>query len=122
MAITRLIAIIFFLTPTKSLGLISRSSSSETNCNGQLLIAHEDMIGNIHYITLEGPRSQYPNIRRGYPAIRTNVVSHFDIFGDCCWEIYPNRRFRGDKHVIYPSGDVLYTDFQPISIKKVDCA
>ena len=122
MDIVRLIAIIFLFTPNKTLGLISRSSSSEINCNGQLLIAHEDMIGNIHYITLDGPKSQYPNIRKGYPAIRSNAVSHFDIFGDCCWEIYPIRRFRGDKHVIYPSGDVLYTDFQPMSIRKVDCA
>ena len=122
MDIVRLISIIFFLTSTKTLGLISRSSSSETNCNGQLLIAYEDMIGNINYVTLEGPRSQYPNIRKGYPVIRANIVSHFDIFGDCCWEIFPTRRFRGDKHVIYPSGDVLYTDFQPISIRKVDCA
>ena len=122
MDIVRLISIIFFLTSAKTLGLISRSSSSETNCNGQLLIAYEDMIGNINYVTLEGPRSQYPNIRKGYPVIRANIVSHFDIFGDCCWEIFPTRRFRGDKHVIYPSGDVLYTDFQPMSIKKVDCA
>ena len=122
MDIVRLISIIFFLTSTKTLGLISRSSSSETNCNGQLLIAYEDMIGNINYVTLEGPRSQYPNIRKGYPVIRANIVSHFDIFGDCCWEIFPTRRFRGDKHVIYPSGDLLYTDFQPMSIKKVDCA
>ena len=122
MDIVRLISIIFFLTSAKTLGLISRSSSSETNCKGQLLIAYEDMIGNINYVTLEGPRSQYPNIRKGYPVIRANIVSHFDIFGDCCWEIFPTRRFRGDKHVIYPSGDVLYTDFQPMSIKKVDCA
>ena len=119
---SRLIVIICCIIPSQTMGLISRSSSSETKCSGQLRIAYEDADMNINYITLEGPRSLYPNIRRGFPLIRSSIITQFDIYGDCCWEIYPTRKFRGDKHVIYPSGDIVYSDFQPVSIKKVDCS
>ena len=122
MEISFTIVLICIIFPTQSLGLISRGSSSEIICNGSIRIAHEDADANINHITLEGTRALYPNIRRGFPSIRSNVISQIDIFGECCWEIYPRRKFAGEKHVIYPTGDVIYTEFQPVSIKKVDCA
>ena len=122
MDITKIIIFICIAIPTQTTALIAQSSSSEIRCNGHLRIAHEDEDRNVNFITLEGPRTAYRNIRRGFPAIRNNIINYIDTFGECCWEIYSNRAFRGDKHVIYPSGDLVYADFQPVSIKKVDCA
>jgi hypothetical protein len=87
-----------------------------------LVISYEDEDANIDILTLEGQGNDYPNIRRGFPVMRSNSVSHIETFGNCCWKIYPERRFEGDGQIIFPGSGTIYVDFQPISIKKLECA
>jgi hypothetical protein len=100
--------------PTNAIG-------SEEHCIGALNIAHEDDLRNINYLSLEGHRTKYPNIKRGFPIIRRNTISHVEIYGNCCWEFYPDRKFRGEKQTIFPGSNLIYPDFQPNSIMKLEC-
>ena len=59
--------------------LVSNSFNSESHCIGSLIIGHEDDVGNIHYLSVEGYRSSYPNLMRGYPVLRRNTISTFEI-------------------------------------------
>ena len=101
--------------------LVSNSFHSESHCIGSLLIGHEDDVGNIHYLSVEGYRTSYPNLMRGYPVLRRNTISTIEIVGNCCWKIYPDRNLRGEEHVIFPGENILYTDFQPLSVRKLEC-
>ena len=101
--------------------LFLETLNSESECTGSLTIAHEDDRRNIHYLSLVGHRTQYPNIKRGFRILRRNIISHLEVFGNCCWELYPDRKFRGKKQIISPGGDIIYPDFPPTSIKKVHC-
>ena len=95
--------------------------TGDSNCMGSLNIAHEDELRNLNYITLDGFRTGYPNLRRGFPVIRRNVISHLEVFGSCCWELYPERMFKGEKQFVFPGGSRIFPDFQPVSIKKKKC-
>ena len=100
---------------------LTNAMASESHCTGSLNIAHEDEFRNINYISLDGRRTKYPNIKRGFPIIRRNTVSHVEIYGNCCWEFYPDRRFRGGKQTIFPGSSIIYPEFQPNSIMKLEC-
>ena len=86
-----------------------------------MTIAHEDEQRNIQYLSLNGHRTHFSNIKRGFHILRRNTISYVKVFGNCCWELYPHRKFRGEKQIASPGGDIMYPDFQPISIKKLDC-
>ena len=101
--------------------LVNYGSRAESQCIGTFIIAHEDDLNNINFLGIEGPRRAYPNIGRGFPAIRTHTITYIEVQGNCCWEIYPSPMFRGEKQVIFPGGDATYPDFQPVSVKKVEC-
>ena len=100
--------------PTNSIG-------SESHCTGSLTIAHEDESQNVGYLNLEGRRTHYPNIRRGFPIIRSRTISHVELSGNCCWELYSHHKFRGHKQTVFPGEDLTYPDFQPISLRKLEC-
>ena len=95
--------------------------TGHSDCMGSLNIAHEDELRNLNYLTLEGFRTSYPNLRRGFPVIRRNVISHLEVLGSCCWELYPERMFKGEKQFVFPGGSKIFPDFQPVSIKKMEC-
>ena len=100
---------------------VTSSKNSESQCIGSLTIAHEDVLRNVKYISLKGHRKIYPNVRKGHPALRRNIISHVEVIGNCCWELYPKRKFRGKKQSIFPTGDLTFPDFQPVSIRKGEC-
>ena len=101
--------------------MVTNTFEAKSNCAGSLLLAYEDQQKNLDVLSLEGHRSSYPNIRRGFPEIRQNTVAYIEVFGDCCWAIYAEREFGGEKQLIYPGGGEVYIDFQPISMKKIEC-
>ena len=101
--------------------LVSNSIDSESHCMGSLTIAHEDDFRNVNYLNLEGHRTDYPNLKRGFPIVRRNAISHIEIIGNCCWELYEGRKYRGQKQILSPGGNLIYPDFQPVSIKKMEC-
>ena len=101
---------------------VTSSKNSESQCIGSLTIAHEDVLRNVKYISLKGHRKTYPNVRKGHPALRRNIISHVEVIGNCCWELYPKRKFRGKKQSIFPTGSLTFPDFQPVSIRKGECS
>ena len=94
-------------------------------CNGSLIISHEDDKNELGKLVLNGrPNTslhRFPNIKRKYAVIRNRDIFCLTISGDCCWELYSKNRFKGERQIIYPSDDLFYPDFQPLSIKKLDC-
>ena len=113
-------SLIGFVFPSAS-AIVLNSVSSRSSCIGSLKIAHEDELRNVGYIQLEGNRNSYPNIRRGYPVIRRDTISNVEIFGNCCWELYVDSKFKGEKQHVSPGGSTIYLDFQPLSIKRLEC-
>ena len=101
--------------------MVTNTFEAKSNCDGFLLLAYEDQQKNIDVLSLEGHRSSYPNIRRGFPEIKENTVAYIEVFGDCCWAIFAEREFGGEKQLFYPGGGEVYIDFQPISMKKIEC-
>ena len=110
-----------FFFPVAS-ALVSNSIIPESHCIGSLTISHEDSFSNIGHIALDGSyRGNYPNLKRGFPLLRRNAISHIEIFGNCCWKIYIDRKFQGENITIFPGRNVVYPEFQPVSIKKLQC-
>ena len=115
------VGLVLLLVYSSALGMVSYGIDSESRCIGSLVIGHEDDYGNINFLRLEGIRNGYQNIKRGYPHIRQNTISTLEVYGDCCWKIYSERRFEGDYRILYPGEEVISTDFQPGSIRKIEC-
>ena len=110
-----------FFFPVAS-ALVSNSIIPESHCIGSLTISHEDSFSNIGHIALDGSyRGNYPNLKRGFPVLRRNAISHIEIFGNCCWKIYIDRKFKGENITIFPGRNAIYPEFQPVSIKKLEC-
>ena len=96
--------------------------NSKSLCRGSLNITHVDENQNINYINLEGRKTRYPNIRRGYEILRETEILHVQLSGDCCWELYSRHHFTGHKRTILPGEEGRITlDFQPISLKRMEC-
>ena len=100
---------------------ITSSRMSESQCIGSLTIGHEDEDRTVKYIHLHGVRTHYPNLRRGFPIFRRHIISHVEVVGNCCWELYPGRMFKGSRKSIFPGGDWIHPNFQVVSIKKMEC-
>ena len=115
--IMMVIAIIF---PVARASFIN-NIESEARCIGSLIIGHEDEDWNINYLRIEGYPHRYRNIRRRFPVIRANVVSTIEIIGNCCWELYSGLSFKGERQTIFPTGEEISVDFQPFSIKRLEC-
>ena len=94
---------------------------SDAHCIGSLIIGHEDEDWNINYLRIEGYPHRYRNIRRRFPIIRANVVSTIEVIGNCCWELYAGLSFKGERQTIFPTGEEIFVDFQPFSIKRLEC-
>ena len=61
----------------------------------------------------------YRNIKRGFAILKKNIVIQMVANGDCCWDIYDQRKFRGENQYL-PHGEHI-PDIQPKSIKRVNC-
>ena len=97
-------------------GNITNGATPKSHCSGIISIAYEDYEGEMAIITLESKRSKYPNLRKGFPEIKDKFVSYIEILGDCCWKIYSTRKFKGEMKIVYPTEDILYFDYQPVSV------
>ena len=100
---------------------MSGSHEAESRCVSSLTIAHRDDEWNVQILRLRGYRDAYRNIKRGFPIMKTNIVFYIEVLGNCCWEIYAKRKFRGDKQTIFPGESQVLPDFQPVSIKRLEC-
>ena len=94
---------------------------SDAHCIGSLIVGHEDEDWNVNYLSIESHPPRYRNIRRRFPVIRVNVVSTIEIIGNCCWELYSGLNFKGERQTIFPTGEEIFVDFQPFSIKRLEC-
>ena len=101
--------------------LVSTTLGAKSHCIGSLTIEHEDDEGSFGRIPLRGNRDQYPNLKRGFQILKRNSVSILTVLGNCCWEIYENPKFRGQKEIITPEGGDFSPSFQPISIQRTEC-
>ena len=115
------VGLVLLLVYSSALGMVSYGIDSESRCIGSLVIGHEDDYGNMNFLRLEGIRNSYQNIKRDFPHIRQSTISTIEVHGNCCWEIYSGRRFEGEYHIFYPEEEAIYTDFQPRSIRKIEC-
>ena len=99
-------------------GNVTNGATQKSHCNGIISIAYEDYEGEMATIILESKRSKYKNLRKGFPEIKDKFVTYIEILGDCCWKIYSKRKFKGEMKVVYPTEDILYIDFQPVSVRR----
>ena len=76
---------------------------------------------NVRELSLGGYRKAYPNIKRGFRFLRRNIVTEYEVTGDCCWELYEKKKFGGQKQVVFPGANQNYPDFKPVSLKKLGC-
>ena len=97
-----------------------QSNPMKLECDGSLNIAHIDDFDNEKDFDLDGYRNSYLNIKRGFPILKRNYMIRMESFGDCCWELFSETKFKGDKQVLFPGG-FAYPDFQANSIKRVNC-
>ena len=109
-----------FLFPT-AWAQATNTFESEAHCIGSLIIGHEDELGFVMSLTLEGSRSYYKNLKRRFPVLRKNTVSHIETTGNCCWTLYGRRKLEGDRQLISPGPHQIFPDVQPLSIKKSEC-
>lgn len=98
----------------------TNTNREETQCLGFITISHIDDYDYEKSLELGGYRNGYLNLKRGFPILRRNYVVRLETFGDCCWEIYSERKFSGDKQVLWPGG-FTNPDFQPASIRRMEC-
>ena len=65
---------------------------------------------------------EYPNFGR---RLRRKTVYMFEVTGDCCWELYQKRNFRGwedpETHPVILGNGQHQEAIQPRSLKKVFC-
>ena len=119
------VLVIICTTFTLASGSINYGVTSKYQCIGSLLMVYENDQKQSGVITLNGRHNitpyRYPNIKRGFPVIRNRDIYYIKVFGDCCWELYSEKRFKGERQIIYPSEDAYYPDFQPFSIIKLEC-
>ena len=100
-------------------GKVAYGVTPTTHCTGSITIAYEDEENNVATLHLEGKRKRYPNIRIGFPVINKTDITYIEVSGECCWQIYSKRIFRGETQTVYPTEDHFYPDFQPVSLKRV---
>ena len=95
---------------------------------GSLKIVHTNVNDfNVQTIILpeedDPERAEFPNLKRGHPILKENVISHVEAFGDCiCWELYNNKKFVPKKSMqLISSGGKIKLEISPGSLKKVAC-
>ena len=115
-----IVSILHLLCPS-ALGMVTYGIDSQSICSGSLVLGYEDDHYNVNILTLRGRRNGYRNIKRGFPQIRRNTISSVEVDGNCCWELYPRRSFQGEHRVVFPEEGLTYTDFQPGSIRNIEC-
>ena len=101
---------------------VAGTKEAKKDCGSFLKIVHatESDLVDIHTIKLGGNRREYPNIRKGFPLLKKNLVLHVEADGCECWEVYTQPRFIGEKDDIVP-GDRHYLKVRAGSIRKVKC-
>ena len=96
---------------------------SSLNCLGSLKIIHaqEKSVATQQNIHLGGVLAEYPNLKKGFPDLKINVILNVEAYGCNCWEIYENPRYAGEKETVIP-GEPHYLSVNIGSIRKVKCS
>ena len=96
------------------------------SCVGSLKIVHANKrnLGNLRDLLLSGnggrgKEGAYPNIKRGFPIMKKDIVIYMEMLGDCCWELYDKREFEGKKQ--YIQYYQTFPEIQPASVKRISC-
>ena len=98
------------------------NSPEDDKCTGSLILKHSnsESLGDYRKICLS-EKDEYLNIRKKFPVLKENVIHGLNADGDCCWELFARRKFRGKKvQKIWP-GELYLPEFQVISAKRKIC-
>ena len=95
---------------------------NDPKCLGSLIIIHapENNLDDPQTIRLGGHRTEYSNMKRGFPELRNNVILNVEAFGCECWEIFERPQFAGAKEIVFP-GEPHHLSMEMGSILKVKC-
>ena len=96
------------------------------SCIGSLKIVHsnENDLGNFQDLQLAtdggvNKDGEYQNLKRGFPVLKRNIIIQIITIGNCCWEIYEKRKFKGKKQYLHHGEH--FPDIQPRSVRRVEC-
>ena len=95
--------------------------ASKPRCTGMLTIVHEDENSNEYRLDLKGHQFRYKNVKRRFPVLRKNSITHLNTQGNCCWKLYERSRFRGRTEVVVLGVEQFKPSFQLMSIMKAEC-
>ena len=91
-------------------------------CDGSLFITHSNINSLSDYKRARlHERIEYPNLRRGFKIFKQNVIIQLEAEGNCCWEVYPRKKFGGANKQDIKPGISYYPEFPPRSVRKKDC-
>ena len=113
------ICVILFVPSCLASALVAKGVGADLHCQGSLTIAYEDSDGNIDTLQLVSHGSK--DLKRRHPVMKKNTISYVEVSGDCCWGLYPSILFRGEGQIAFPGEGILYADFQPFSIRRMEC-
>ena len=94
----------------------------DDKCTGSLILKHSnsESLGDYRNIRLS-EKDEYINIRKKFPVLKENVIHGLQADGDCCWELFARKKYRGKKvQTIWP-GELYLPEFQVISAKRKIC-
>ena len=87
-------------------------------CEGSLTLIHlhNSDLSDMKRIRLSG--FKYSNLRKG--LLRNRNLIYMESNGNCCWQVFNRKRFRGRRENI-PLGFEGLPEHEPKSIKRVEC-
>ena len=91
---------------------------NESQCLGSLTLIHlqKSDLSDMKRIRLTGLR--YANLRKG--LLRNRNLIYMESNGNCCWQVFDRKRFRGRRENI-PLGFEGLPEHEPKSIRRVEC-
>ena len=98
-----------------------QNAHKKENCEGALKLYHTSKIfqNNFKEITKLEKYSKYPDVQRG--LLKNQIILRIESVGNCCWNVFEKRIFRGRKVKIEKGFNDSFNNFPPGSFEKVDC-
>ena len=87
-------------------------------CKGSLTLYMEADDGTIGKATYWG--AKYPKFGKR-TEIKNKTVKEIEVQGDCCWDLYPRRRYNGVRRSLHLGSGHHRATIQPKSLKKGMC-
>ena len=102
-----------------SLRTITDFAPASQDCSGKMTLIHTKSSKSEDVKTVRLSGKEYPNLPRGILRNQRKLI-HAQNVGDCCWEFYSKKRFRGEVQKVNLGFDSL-PQFPPKSLKKIEC-